>query len=167
MVSACGDGVMSKTKISNEKRIQIFNRDGNKCLWCGRSVVEGIKLNVDHIVPEHFGGSSDFDNLGTLCNLCNNGKGAEYYGNYLLSTILKVPNIRDRIKKFSNEDPGICFHYMWRLEFYKFDGGGYQEDKILYEFSIDDTIVQFKDKSANLGIQFREKEKIALLDLKN
>ena len=38
---------MSKTKIPLKKRIHIFNRDGNKCLWCGRSVVDGIKLNVE------------------------------------------------------------------------------------------------------------------------
>mgnify|MGYP001567642793 FL=1 len=158
---------MSKTKISHKKRIQILNRDGNKCLWCGCSGVEGVKLEVDHIIPEHFGGSSDFDNLGTLCNLCNNGKSNEYYGNYLLSTILKVPNIWDRIKKFSKEDPGICFRYTWRLEFYKFDGEGYQEDKILHQFSIDSMLVQSKDKSANMEIQFREAEKKALLDFKN
>jgi len=158
---------MSKTKISNAKRIQILNRDGNRCLWCGRSVVDGVKLEVDHIISEHFGGSSDFDNLGTLSNLCNNGKGSEYYGDYLLSTILKVPNIWDRIKKFSKEDPGICFHHTWRLEFYNFDGEGYQEDKILHQFPIDSMLVQFKDKSANMEIQFREAEKKALLDFKN
>ena len=158
---------MSKTKISSTKRIQILNRDGNKCLWCGRSVVDGVKLEVDHILPEHFGGSSDFDNLGTLCNLCNNGKGGEYYGNYLLSTILKVPSIWDRIKKFSKEDPGICFNHTWRLDFYKFDGVGYQPDKILYQFPIDDVLEKFKDKSANMEIQFREAEKKALLEFKD
>lgn len=129
--------------------------------------MDGAKLEVDHVISEHFGGSSDFDNLGTLCNLCNSGKSNEYYGNYLLSTILKVPNIWDRIKKFSKEDPGICFRYTWRLEFYKFEGRGYQEDKILHQFPIDSMLVQFKDKSANMEIQFREAEKKALLDFKN
>ncbi|MFH1377094.1 MAG: HNH endonuclease [Candidatus Woesearchaeota archaeon] len=158
---------MSKTKIPNTKRVQILNRDGNKCLWCGSSVVDGVRLEVDHIISEHFGGSSDLDNLGTLCNLCNSGKSSEYYGNYLLSTVLNVQNIWDRIKKFSKEDPGICFNYTWRLDFYKFDGIGFQEDKILHQFSIDSNIAEFKDKSANMEIQFREAVKKASLDFKN
>ncbi len=159
---------MSKTKISNEKRIQIFNRDGNKCLWCGRSVVDGIKLNADHIVPEHFGGSSDFDNLGTLCNLCNNGKGAEYYGNYLLSTMLKVPNIWSRIITIPKIDPGIGTLYRTSLNYYKFDGHGWQEDKIRQEYFIEDTLLLFKDKmSTNAEIQIREIEKKALLEFKD
>ena len=167
-ISAYGGEVMSKTKISNEKRIQIFNRDGNKCLWCGRSVVDGIKLNADHIVPEHFGGSSDFDNLGTLCSLCNNGKGAEYYGNYLLSTMLKVPNIWSRIITIPKIDPCIGTWYRVSLNYYKFDGYGWQEDKIRQEYFIEDTLLLFKDKrSTNAEIQIREIEKKALLKFKD
>jgi len=159
---------MSKTKISNEKRIQIFNRDGNKCLWCGRSVVDGIKLNVDHIVPEHFGGSSDFDNLGTLCDLCNNGKGAEYYGNYLLSTMLKVPNIWDRIITDLKIDPGRGTLFRLGLSYYKSDGLSWQEDKIRYEYFIEDILLISKDRgSSSSEIQVREIEKKALLEFKN
>ena len=158
---------MSKTKISDKKRIQIFSRDGNKCLWCGRSVVDGIKLNVDHIVPEHFGGSSDFDNLGTLCNLCNNSKGAEYYGNYLLSTILKVPDIWSRIITIPKIDPGIGTLYRASLNYYKFDDQEWQEDKIRQEYSIEDTLLLCKDKSPNAEIQIREIEKKRLLEFKD
>jgi hypothetical protein len=158
---------MSETKIASTKRVQILNRDGNKCLWCGRSVVDGVKLEVDHIISEHFGGSSELDNLGTLCNACNNGKSKDYYGNYLLSTIIQVPNIWNRIKKSSKEDPGISFNYTWILDFYKFEGEGYQKDQLLYRFSNAWELVKFKDKSDNLEIQFSKAEKKALLDFKN
>ena len=158
---------MSKTKIPAKIRADVLARDDYKCLWCNRGRADNIDLHVDHIVPECFGGSTTIDNLGTLCSTCNLGKGGEYYGNYLLSTIFKVPNIWDKIKKFSKEDPGICFRYTWRLDFYKFVGEGYQEDKISHQFSIDNMLVQFKDKSANLEIQLREAEKNALLDFKN
>ncbi|MGY4884996.1 MAG: HNH endonuclease [Nanobdellota archaeon] len=158
---------MSKTKIPPRLRTEVLARDGHKCLWCNRGPADGITLHIDHVHPECFGGSTTIDNLGTLCSECNLGKGGEYYGNYLLSTILKVPNIWDRIKKFSKEDPGICFCYTWRLEFYEFEGKGYQENKILHRFSIDSVLVEFKDKSANMEIQFREAEEKALLDFKN
>lgn len=159
---------MSKTKIPNTKRIHILNRDGNKCLWCGRSVVDGAKLEVDHIISEHFGGSSDFDNLGTLCNLCNSGKSNEYYGNYLLSTIFKVPNIWDRIVTIPKVDPGIGTWYRVSLSYYKFDGMGWQEDKLGHNYFIDDTLLLFKDKrSPNAEIQIREIEKKAFLEFKD
>jgi len=158
---------MSKTKIPARLRADVLTRDNYRCLWCNRGRADNVDLHVDHITPECFGGSTTIDNLGTLCSECNLGKGGEYYGDYLLSTIFKVPNIWDKIKKFSKEDPGICFRYTWRLEFYKFDGEGYQEDKILHQFAIDSPLVEFKDKSANMEIQFREAEKKALLDFKN
>jgi len=156
---------MSKTKIPLKKRIHIFNRDGNKCLWCGRSVVDGIKLNVDHIVPEHFSGSSDFDNLGTLCSLCNAGKGDEYYGNYLLSTIFKVPNIWDRVKTITKDDPGIGTWYYLNLHFYKPDGEGYQGTKILHKYLIEDTFLLSKSVSSEICVNDINKK--ALLEFKD
>jgi len=36
-----------------------------------------------------------------------------------------------------------------------------EEDKILQQFPIDSMLVQFKNKSANMEIQFREAEKKA------
>lgn len=159
---------MSKTKIPDKKRIQIFTRDGNKCLWCGRSPVDGIKLNVDHIVLEQFGGSSDFDNLGTLCNLCNTGKGGEYYGNYLLSTILKVSDIWSRIITIPKIDPGMRTLYRLSLSYYKSDEANeWQENKIRHEYFIGDILLLCKDKSPNAEIQIREIEKKALLEFKD
>ena len=160
--------LMSKTKIPSNKRIHVFDRDGNKCLWCGRSGVDGVKLNVDHIVPEHFGGSSDFDNLGTLCNLCNGGKSGEYYGNYLLSTIFKVPNIWDMVKTITKVDPGLGTLYRSSLSYYKFDGQGWQEDKIRHEYFIEDILLISKDRgSEGSKIQIREIEIKALLEFKD
>jgi len=159
---------MSKTKIPDKKRIQILDRDGNKCLWCGRSAVDGIKLHVDHIVPEHFSGSSDFNNLGTLCNLCNVGKGSEYFGNYLLSTIFQVTNIWDRIITIPKLDPGMGTLYRLGLSYYEFDGNGWQKDKIKHEYFIEDILLISKDRGSDSSkIQIKEIEKKALLDFKD
>ena len=55
-------------------RDEIFRRDGYKCVHCGRRAEDGIKLNVDHIIPFSKGGTSHKNNLQTLCNECNLGK---------------------------------------------------------------------------------------------
>jgi ribosomal protein L31E len=60
-------------------RLQIFKRDKFKCLLCGRSPASSpiIELHVDHIKPIAKGGKTNADNLQTLCNECNWGKGSD------------------------------------------------------------------------------------------
>lgn len=53
----------------------VLARDGWKCLSCGKSPrVDGITLEVDHVVPRSKGGSDEISNLQTLCKKCNIGK---------------------------------------------------------------------------------------------
>lgn len=53
---------------------QVLQRDGWKCLSCGRGAHDGVLLEVDHIKPRSRGGSNRPDNLQTLCKKCNIGK---------------------------------------------------------------------------------------------
>ena len=55
-------------------RIEILKRDGYRCRICGRSAQDGVKLEVDHIVPVSKGGKTVASNLQTLCWDCNRGK---------------------------------------------------------------------------------------------
>lgn len=55
-------------------RFKILNRDNFTCQYCGRTVEDGIKLEIDHIHPESKGGKTTIDNLIVSCNLCNIGK---------------------------------------------------------------------------------------------
>ena len=84
---------MNKKKIPEKLRVAVINRDNRRCLWCGRSVVDNVTLDVDHIVAEAWGGKATEDNLGTLCSHCNRAKGADYYGSYLLSTLFQVKDL--------------------------------------------------------------------------
>ena len=45
----------------------ILERDGYKCVICGRGPEDGVELVVDHIKPKDKGGSSDISNGQTLC----------------------------------------------------------------------------------------------------
>lgn len=55
-------------------RFDVMRRDGFKCCLCGRSASDGVKLEVDHIIPVSRGGKSVMSNLQTLCRDCNRGK---------------------------------------------------------------------------------------------
>lgn len=51
-------------------REQTFDRDGRRCVWCGSS----SNLECDHILPVKDGGTSDLDNLRTLCAKCHQNR---------------------------------------------------------------------------------------------
>jgi len=58
-------------------RYYILKRDNFHCQYCGRGIEDGVKLNVDHIIPVSKGGKTEEDNLQTLCWECNIGKGSD------------------------------------------------------------------------------------------
>jgi 5-methylcytosine-specific restriction endonuclease McrA len=48
---------------------------GGRCAWCGRTPLEdGVKLQVDHKIPQAWGGGNELENLQPLCEECNRGK---------------------------------------------------------------------------------------------
>ena len=59
-------------------RYDIMKRDGFRCVLCGRSAEDGVKLHVDHIIPISKGGRTFPKNLRTLCDSCNLGKSDKY-----------------------------------------------------------------------------------------
>lgn len=66
-----------RKKISKTMRYTVLHRDNYRCKSCGRSPAthRGVQLQIDHIVPWSKGGSTQIDNLQTLCVECNAGKG--------------------------------------------------------------------------------------------
>lgn len=67
---------MSRKRLTKSKRFQVLRRDGFRCRYCGRSPEEdGVRLEVDHVVPVANGGTNHPANLKTSCYDCNRGKG--------------------------------------------------------------------------------------------
>jgi hypothetical protein len=65
----------SKRKTINPaQRYRILERDGFACCLCGRTKQDGVKLQIDHIIPVYKGGKTIDKNLQTLCMDCNVGK---------------------------------------------------------------------------------------------
>ncbi len=64
------------TTLGRGTRYKILKRDNFKCVLCGRDATDGVKLTVDHIVPnktKHYS-NTDLKNLRTLCFECNIGR---------------------------------------------------------------------------------------------
>ena len=53
-------------------RREIFRRDNYTCQYCNRS---SGNLTIDHVIPRHLGGETNWDNLVTACSRCNHLKG--------------------------------------------------------------------------------------------
>lgn len=70
-----------RSLMSNSLRYDIMQRDGFRCVLCGRSAKDGVQLHVDHIIPVSKGGKTEWSNLRTLCQDCNLGKSNKYTHN--------------------------------------------------------------------------------------
>lgn len=62
--------------ISWRLRFLVMRRDGFRCQQCGRSpaITPGTVLVIDHVHPWSKGGETIYENLRTLCEVCNGGK---------------------------------------------------------------------------------------------
>jgi len=49
-----------------EQKKAILERDGYKCVICGKGLKDGVELHVDHIKPRYLGGKSTIENGQTL-----------------------------------------------------------------------------------------------------
>lgn len=63
-----------RSAISLKIRWKIFSRDGFRCRACGAGTMDGVRLEVDHVIAVSLGGSDQYENLQTLCFDCNRGK---------------------------------------------------------------------------------------------
>ena len=85
-----------KDWISPTLRDAVYERDGRRCLACGVA----DDLTCDHVYPEHLGGATAFENLQTLCRVCNSSKGlaaTDYRGTGRAGTERPTPGAESKI----------------------------------------------------------------------
>lgn len=46
-------------------------RDGGACVYCNRTIVDGVSLTLDHVIPRSQGGDNAPTNLVCACLSCN------------------------------------------------------------------------------------------------
>ena len=74
-----------------ELREYLLEKWGRKCAYCGR---RNVPLEVEHIVPKSWGGTSRVSNLTLSCQECNQEKGnrtAEEYGRPEIQAAAREP----------------------------------------------------------------------------
>jgi hypothetical protein len=55
---------------------RILERDGARCVWCGRAIDEGlVRATTEHVVPRIKGGPSWIENEVAACRRCNGQRG--------------------------------------------------------------------------------------------
>jgi|GEM_PF-2381950 len=65
-----GEETNRRERIPEHVRVEVWRRDGGKCVKCGSRE----KLEYDHIVPVSRGGSNTARNIELLCETCNRKK---------------------------------------------------------------------------------------------
>jgi len=70
-------GEADRREVRPGLRFRVFMRDRFRCVTCGRSPAThlNVELHADHIQPVVSGGRTVIENLQTLCQSCNLGKG--------------------------------------------------------------------------------------------
>jgi 5-methylcytosine-specific restriction endonuclease McrA len=54
-------------------RNNVFQRDRNRCQYCGQTF-DRRDLNLDHVIPRHYGGRTTWENVVCSCVRCNTRK---------------------------------------------------------------------------------------------
>lgn len=91
-------------------RLNVFERDGFACQYCGRTRAEA-PLNIDHVVPRQLGGKTTWVNVVCSCVACNARKAnrtPEQAGMRLRSTPVKP-----RWRPFIEVKLGRAFDESW------------------------------------------------------
>lgn len=63
-----------RVPISVSLRAKVLQRDNRTCQDCGKTVADGVKLEIHHIVPVSRNGPTIIENLTVNCEACNRGK---------------------------------------------------------------------------------------------
>lgn len=59
-----------------DRLAQILERDGPRCVWCGRDVATDlVRATTEHVVPKVKGGPSWLENEVAACARCNRQRG--------------------------------------------------------------------------------------------
>jgi 5-methylcytosine-specific restriction endonuclease McrA len=89
--------------ISGKQRARILNLAKGRCQMCGRSVTDhGITLQVDHRVPQTWGGLTVDENLWAICVQCNHGK-RDFFKSFdpdEMKELILIESVHERIARF-------------------------------------------------------------------
>lgn len=89
--------------VSGRLRAQVLDLANGRCQMCGRTIFDdGIKLQIDHKIPQAWGGLTVIENLWALCEDCNNGKQAHFasFSQDEMTAVIGLSSVHERIAMF-------------------------------------------------------------------
>lgn len=90
-------------QISEKLRAAIIHLAHGRCQMCGHTINEdGIKLQVDHKVPQTWGGPTVQENLWAICEACNRGK-RNFFASFdpdEMREVVHIASVHERIANF-------------------------------------------------------------------
>ena len=97
---------MGKAKIPSDLRQRVERAAGYRCGYClTPQEITGLKMDVDHILPEAAGGDTVEENLWLACVACNRAKHDQVYG--------RDPSTGDAVRLFNPRDQRWTEHFAW------------------------------------------------------
>jgi 5-methylcytosine-specific restriction endonuclease McrA len=94
------DVITDSGAISGKQRARILDKAKGRCQMCGKTVAEdGIKFQIDHKLPQAWGGLTVDENLWAICEPCNNGK-RDHFNSYdpaEMTALLAYESVHERI----------------------------------------------------------------------
>ena len=99
----CGVEYQQGTLFGFEVREYILEKFNYTCVYCQKnSFKDGVKLEIDHVIPRSRGGSNSLKNLVLSCSICNQKKGSQKLDDFLANDLQKLRKIKDEISNCQN-----------------------------------------------------------------
>lgn len=115
--------VAQQRRLVNDRlRYEVMQRDGFRCQLCGATQADGYKLHVDHIIPVSKGGKTEMNNLRTLCERCNMGKGDRIEKPPIVQDAAAAENAAQRVPQPSDSIDDMicgCFRHVEMVELFR------------------------------------------------
>lgn len=92
-------------------RHNIFERDRNRCQYCGKTF-DRQDLNLDHVIPRDQGGPTSWENIVCSCIRCNTRK-ANRTPREAGMRLIRKPR-RPKWRPFVQINVGTAPHHSWR-----------------------------------------------------
>lgn len=87
-------------QISGKLRAEVLNTARGRCQQCGKTVADdGVRLQIDHKIPQTWGGLSTPENLWAICEECNHGKRDHFesYDASEMADLIGIESVHERI----------------------------------------------------------------------
>ena len=94
-----GKGYQQGPLYQTTLKAYVFDRDGNKCRYCGKKPTRENPLTKDHVVPIARSGPDRHDNIVAACRQCNMAKGSQAVEEFLKTRKKRLASVLTQLRR--------------------------------------------------------------------